>query len=130
MAGGVSSFALIGHLRRDKEFLEQKFTAYIEDRRREPRSDVLTGLANAKFPDGSTPEVIDVVRIAEFDHRQRLGAGVNLEDGQIGTLVLEQDAGLELAFVGKDDLDACGPPDHVIVGNDQPVRADDDAGPE
>jgi cytochrome P450 len=46
------------------EFLYQRFSAYVEDRRREPRSDVLTGLASAKFPDGSTPEVIDAVRIA------------------------------------------------------------------
>ena len=46
------------------EFLYQRFTAYVEDRRREPRDDVLTGLATATFPDGSTPEVIDVVRIA------------------------------------------------------------------
>ena len=46
------------------EFLYQRFTSYIEDRRREPRGDVLSGLASAKFPDGSTPEVIDVVRVA------------------------------------------------------------------
>jgi cytochrome P450 len=46
------------------EWLYQRFTAYIEDRRREPRQDVLTGLATATFPDGSTPEVIDVVRVA------------------------------------------------------------------
>jgi cytochrome P450 family 150 subfamily A5 len=46
------------------EFLYQSFTTYIEDRRREPRDDVLTGLAAATFPDGSTPEVADVVRIA------------------------------------------------------------------
>src|SRR4029079_6915390 len=46
------------------EFLYQRFTAYIEDRRREPRDDVMTGLANATFPDGSTPEVIDAVRVA------------------------------------------------------------------
>ena len=46
------------------EFLYERFTDYIEDRRREPRDDVLTGLATATFPDGSTPEVIDVVRIA------------------------------------------------------------------
>ncbi len=48
------------------EFLEQKFATYIEDRRREPRSDVLTSLALAKYPDESTPEVIDVVRLAAF----------------------------------------------------------------
>ncbi|HEY7137593.1 MAG TPA: cytochrome P450 [Acidimicrobiia bacterium] len=46
------------------EFLYQQFGAYIEDRRREPRNDVMTGLATATFPDGSTPEVIDVVRVA------------------------------------------------------------------
>jgi len=46
------------------EFLYEQFSAYVEDRRRDPRDDVLTGLATATFPDGSTPEVIDVVRVA------------------------------------------------------------------
>jgi cytochrome P450 family 150 subfamily A5 len=46
------------------EFLYGKFAAYVEDRRREPRGDVLTGLATATFPDGSVPEVADVVRVA------------------------------------------------------------------
>jgi cytochrome P450 len=49
---------------RPLEFLYQQFTGYVEDRRRAPRHDVLTGLATATFPDGSTPQVIDVVRIA------------------------------------------------------------------
>jgi cytochrome P450 len=48
------------------EWLDEKFCAYIEERRREPRSDVLTSLASAKYPDGSTPEVIEVVRSATF----------------------------------------------------------------
>jgi cytochrome P450 len=48
------------------EYLDEKFTAYITERRREPRSDVLTELAAAKYPDGSTPEVGDVVRLAAF----------------------------------------------------------------
>jgi cytochrome P450 family 150 subfamily A5 len=46
------------------EYLYERFSRYIEDRRRDPREDVLTGLATATFPDGSTPEVIDVVRVA------------------------------------------------------------------
>ena len=46
------------------EYLYARFGAYIEERRREPRADVLTGLAQATFPDGSLPEVIDVVRVA------------------------------------------------------------------
>ncbi|MFK4105246.1 cytochrome P450 [Streptomyces sp. NPDC019531] len=46
------------------EFLYGRFAEYIEERRGEPRADVLTGLATATFPDGSTPEVADVVRVA------------------------------------------------------------------
>lgn len=45
-------------------FLYDQFSGYIEARRRDPRDDVLTGLALATFPDGSTPEVIDAARIA------------------------------------------------------------------
>jgi cytochrome P450 len=46
------------------EWLYDRFTTYIEDRRREPRTDVLTGLATTTFPNGDLPEVIDVVRVA------------------------------------------------------------------
>ena len=46
------------------EHLYREFTTFIEDRRASPREDVLTGLATATFPDGSTPEVIDAVRVA------------------------------------------------------------------
>lgn len=49
---------------RPLEFLYARFTDYVEDRRQNPRADVLTGLAAATFPDGSLPEVIDVVRVA------------------------------------------------------------------
>ncbi len=48
------------------EWLDEKFSTYIAERRHEPRSDVLTELAEAKYPDGSTPEIIDVVRLATF----------------------------------------------------------------
>jgi cytochrome P450 len=48
------------------DFLEETFKAFIEDRRRNPRSDVLTSLATATFADGSIPEVSDVVRTATF----------------------------------------------------------------
>ncbi|MGX1811039.1 cytochrome P450 [Nocardia sp. NPDC055321] len=46
------------------EFLYERFSTYIEDRRREPRDDVLTSMAAATFPDGRVPEVLDVVRVA------------------------------------------------------------------
>lgn len=48
------------------EFLDEKFSGYLEDRRGNPRDDVLTDLATAKYPDGSTPEIIEVVRTATF----------------------------------------------------------------
>lgn len=46
------------------EFLYDRFSSYIDDRRREPRGDVLTSLANTTFPDGTLPPVIDAVRVA------------------------------------------------------------------
>jgi cytochrome P450 len=46
------------------EFLYGELSAYVEDRRRQPRNDVLTGLATATFQDGTLPEVIDAVRVA------------------------------------------------------------------
>jgi cytochrome P450 len=46
--------------------LDAWFTKYVEDRRRMPQDDVLTSLATALYSDGSTPEVVDVVRAATF----------------------------------------------------------------
>jgi len=47
-------------------WLDDWFAQYIEDRRRAPRKDVLTDLALATYPDGTTPEVTAVVRTATF----------------------------------------------------------------
>jgi cytochrome P450 len=46
--------------------LDEWFTTYISDRRREPRNDMLTELATTTFPDGTLPEVVEVVRLATF----------------------------------------------------------------
>ncbi|WP_436789989.1 cytochrome P450 [Yinghuangia sp. YIM S10712] len=48
------------------EFLQQRFVGYIEDRRREPREDILTELALATYPDETTPDVEVVGRLASF----------------------------------------------------------------
>lgn len=48
------------------EFLFQKFGHYVEDRRANPRDDILTHLASATYEDGSLPEVDAVVRTATF----------------------------------------------------------------
>ncbi|BBY38096.1 cytochrome P450 [Mycobacterium mantenii] len=45
---------------------DEKIASYLEDRRRAPRDDVLTALATAKYPDGSTPNLFDVVHTATF----------------------------------------------------------------
>jgi cytochrome P450 len=47
-------------------FLDEWFAKYVEDRRRAPRKDVLTSLALATYPDGTTPDVLAVVRTATF----------------------------------------------------------------
>lgn len=52
----------VGH--KPLEFLYQQFSAYIEDRRRNPRDDIMTKMATATFPDGTTPEVNDVALLA------------------------------------------------------------------
>lgn len=46
------------------EFLYERFAGYIEERRANPGTDVLSGLATATFPNGSTPEVKDAALIA------------------------------------------------------------------
>ena len=48
------------------QWLNDKFYGYIEDRRRAPRGDVLTELAEAKYEDGSTPEIVDVMNLSTF----------------------------------------------------------------
>ena len=53
---GNNPLALIG----------MRFFEYITDRRENPRKDVLTGLAEAKYTDGEIPSVVDVVTIAAF----------------------------------------------------------------
>ena len=61
-AVGATSDETLAHT--PLSYLYGQFTAYVEDRRQTPRDDVLTSLATATFPDGSMPEVIDVVRVA------------------------------------------------------------------
>ncbi len=47
-------------------YLDEKFAGYLAERRREPRGDVLSGMATATYPDGSTPELLEVVKPATF----------------------------------------------------------------
>jgi cytochrome P450 len=46
------------------EFLYDTFANYIEERRAEPRNDILSSLASGTFPDGSEPTVQDAALLA------------------------------------------------------------------
>ena len=48
------------------EFLDSKFSRYIESRREEPVGDVLSILAESTYSDGETPDVVELVRLATF----------------------------------------------------------------
>jgi cytochrome P450 len=48
------------------QYLDDRFAGYIAERRREPREDVLSGMATATYPDGTTPELLEVVKPATF----------------------------------------------------------------
>jgi len=48
------------------EHLAKHFVGYVMDRRANPRSDVLTQLAAAKYPDGTTPDLQAIVGVAVF----------------------------------------------------------------
>lgn len=42
------------------------FTRYVSERRAQPQNDVMTEMALAKYPDGSTPDAMEVVKSAMF----------------------------------------------------------------
>ena len=65
-AGTVGAGDQHGEQLNSLAWLDDWFAQYIEDRRRAPRRDVLTDLALATYPDGSTPDVSSVVRTATF----------------------------------------------------------------
>lgn len=47
-------------------FMGTYFARYLAERRATPRDDVMTLLANAKFPDGSTPDIVEPAKAAMF----------------------------------------------------------------
>lgn len=47
-------------------YLDSRFTHYLEERRINPRADMMSDLANSKFRDGSVPDLAALVRIATF----------------------------------------------------------------
>lgn len=48
------------------QYLDDKFVGYLAERRGNPQEDVLSGMATATYPDGTTPELIEVAKPATF----------------------------------------------------------------
>ncbi|OBE99300.1 cytochrome [Mycolicibacterium elephantis] len=84
------------------EYLYGNFSEYIEDRRREPRADVLNGIASATFPDGSTPEVIDAVRVAANLFAAGQETTVRLLSAAV--MMIAEDAALQARLRANRDL--------------------------
>jgi cytochrome P450 len=61
-------------------FMAGYFVRYIQDRRAHPRKDILTEFSNATYPDGSTPDIMELVRLATF----LFGAGQDTSAKLIG----------------------------------------------
>ncbi len=62
--GGVGSTSKESLSHSPLEFLYGQFEEYVQARRNNPRDDILTGLATALFPDGTSPSPGDVARVA------------------------------------------------------------------
>ncbi|HZU81042.1 MAG TPA: cytochrome P450, partial [Acidimicrobiales bacterium] len=64
--GKIGSEAPTGGDINPLSWLDDWFSRYVEDRRANPRKDVLTDLALATYPDGTMPDVTAIVRTATF----------------------------------------------------------------
>jgi cytochrome P450 len=75
------------------EFMASFFFRYIQERRAAPREDVLTELASATYPDGTTPDVVEVVKLASV----LFGAGQDTSAKLLGNCILKlsQDKALQ-----------------------------------
>jgi cytochrome P450 len=71
--------------------LDEWFVQYVENRRRQPRDDALSKLANGTFPDGSLPEVIETVRIATMLFAAGRGTTVHLLSAALQFLAEDPD---------------------------------------
>ncbi|MFD1814618.1 cytochrome P450 [Rhodococcus gannanensis] len=89
------------------DYLDDRFRGYLAERRREPVGDILSGLATATYPDGSTPELMELVRPATFLFAAGQETVTKLLSSALRVLgdrpeyqsILREDRGLIRAFV-------------------------------
>jgi cytochrome P450 len=100
-------------------YIQDAFKGYMRDRRAEPRSDVLTHLALAKFSDGSEPEIDALAREASFVFAAGQETTVRLLAFAIRHLAEHQDVQQRL----RDDRDLI--PDFVeeMLRLEAPIKA-------
>ncbi len=84
------------------QFMRPYFARYIADRRANPRDDVLTEFATAKYPDGSLPDPEDVINNAQF----LFGAGQDTSAKLLGNSMryVAQDPDLQRNLRGNREL--------------------------
>lgn len=101
------------------EFRRDKFLGYVAERRRRPRRDILSDLANAEYPDGSTPPAEDVVRVASL----LFGAGQDTTAHLLGNAMrlIAEDPALQTAL----RYDAAAMPGFIeeVLRHSGPVKA-------
>ena len=90
------------------------------------------GLADPERIANGEHDVADLqlIGIAELQRGELFAHALEPHYREIGAGVLEHQLGLELALVGERDLHFARPLDHVVVGDHEPARIDDDAGAE
>lgn len=83
-------------------YLDEKFTKYIEDRRKNPREDVLSDVANACYPDGTMPSLEVSVRTAT----NLFGAGLDTTARLMASLmqILAEDSALQARLRAAPEL--------------------------
>jgi cytochrome P450 len=101
-------------------WLDDYFAEYIEDRRREPRGDVLTHLAQGTYPDGTIPPVSSFVRTATF----LFAAGQETTARLLGAALRHLAEHPELQDLLREDHDRI--PDFIeeLLRVESPVKAD------
>jgi cytochrome P450 len=81
------------------QFMRPFFAGYIADRRANPRQDVLTEFATARYPDGSLPDTEDLINNAQF----LFGAGQDTSAKLLGNSMRYLVTDLELQSELRED---------------------------
>jgi cytochrome P450 len=102
------------------QYLDDKFSTYLAERRRGPRADVLTTMATATYPDGSTPELLDVVHPATF----LFAAGQETVTKLLSSAVQTLSERPELAQTLRDNRKLVGPFIEESLRTQSPTKVD------